>query len=95
MTESTLVHSELTQITAVMTEQRQRKVRSRKSIQKGGAVTVEQARKKIHDKKVKEQVKEQAKEMRERKRMLNIEHATVACRHRCTQGRKSTETGVT
>ena len=28
----------------------------------------------IHDKKVKEQVKEQAKEMRERKRMLNIEH---------------------
>ena len=74
LTESTLVHSELTQITAVMTEQRQRKVRSRKSIQKGGAVTVEQARKKIHDKKVKEQVKEQAKEMRERKRMLNIEH---------------------
>jgi hypothetical protein len=47
LTESMLVHSELTQITSVMIEQRQRKVRSRKSIQKGGAVSVEQARRKI------------------------------------------------
>lgn len=74
LTESTLVHSELTQITAMMIEQRERKVISRKSIQKGGPITVEQARKKIHEKKVKEQTKEHAKEMRERRRMLNIEH---------------------
>ncbi|KAL5351021.1 hypothetical protein ACLOAV_004595 [Pseudogymnoascus australis] len=40
----------------------------------GGAVTVEQARRKIYEKKVKEQVREQAKERRERKRMVNLEH---------------------
>src|ERR1700716_255881 len=73
LTESTLVQLELTQITAKMTEQRQRKVRSRKSIQKGGAVTVEQARKKISEKKAKEEAIEQAREIRERKRMVNIE----------------------
>ncbi|OAF60390.1 hypothetical protein VC83_03269 [Pseudogymnoascus destructans] len=57
-----------------MSEQRQRKVRSRKSIQKGGAVTVEQARKKIHTKIVKEQEREEARERRERKRMVNLEY---------------------
>ena len=58
----------------VMTEQRQRKVRSRKSIQNGGAITVEQARKKIHEKIVKEEAREEAKEKRERRRMLSIEY---------------------
>ncbi|ELR05459.1 hypothetical protein GMDG_01754 [Pseudogymnoascus destructans 20631-21] len=56
-----------------MSEQRQRKVRSRKSIQKGGAVTVE-PRKKIHTKIVKEQEREEARERRERKRMVNLEY---------------------
>ncbi|KFZ17132.1 hypothetical protein V502_04741 [Pseudogymnoascus sp. VKM F-4520 (FW-2644)] len=77
LTESTLVHSELTQITAIMTEQRQQKIRSRKPIQKVGAVIAEQARKKIHEKIVKEHVIEEARERRqrrERKRVVNLEH---------------------
>ena len=74
LTETELFRSELTQITMVMTEQRQRKVRSRKSIQNGGAITVEQARKKIHEKIVKEEAREEAKEKRERRRMLSIEY---------------------
>ncbi|OAF61262.1 hypothetical protein VC83_01967 [Pseudogymnoascus destructans] len=56
-----------------MTEQRQRKVRSRKSIQKGGAITVEHARQRIYEKKVKEQLLEEAREKRERTRMVNVE----------------------
>ncbi|ELR07719.1 hypothetical protein GMDG_02741 [Pseudogymnoascus destructans 20631-21] len=56
-----------------MTEQRQQKVRSRKSIQKGGAITVEHARQRIYEKKVKEQLLEEAREKRERTRMVNIE----------------------
>jgi hypothetical protein len=73
LTEAELFQSELVQITTIMTEQRQRKVRSRKSIQKGGAITVEHARQRIYEKKVKEQLLEEAREKRERTRMVNVE----------------------
>jgi len=67
--ESSLLLSELKQITTQVSEQKKRRLRSRKSIQKGGVYSVSKAHSAIADKERREQKKSAEKEARVFKRL--------------------------
>jgi predicted Ser/Thr protein kinase len=69
LTESTLLMSQLDQITTQVSEQKKRKIRSRKSLQKGGVYSVSQAHSAIAEKERKEQKKRAEKEARAFKKL--------------------------
>jgi hypothetical protein len=69
LTESSLLLSELKQITTQVSDQNKRKLRSRKSLQKGGVYSVSKAHSAIADKKRKEQQKSAEKEAGASKRL--------------------------
>jgi len=73
LTESTLLLSELKQITTQVSDQKKRRIRSRKSLQKGGSYSVAKAHRAIAEKKSKEQKKSAEKEARAFKKLQNTE----------------------
>ena len=73
LTENSLLLSQLDKITTQVSEQMKRKVRSRKSIQRGGIYSVSKAQRAIAEKEAKEQKKRVEKEARAFKKLQNIE----------------------
>jgi hypothetical protein len=73
LTETTILHKEVDHLTTTISSQTKRKIRSRKSIQRGGVYTVSEAHRLIAEKKAKEEKLCAEREVRASKKLQRME----------------------